>query len=500
MRITLSLLLVVAACGDNLPASDDGGDDQPEPATGRTLTGGHVIYYKSLDGATLGEETVDFWDTLIEAHVPDGDSWTIMPGIGHRDGSFEIPGLPEEGSVWLRFASRPFGDDFYWTDGDHMSLDELVLGPADPPRADEGDQIRLAVDGLSPWQDTDALAWFVPGQVVFDTAMAFSVPPATGTTDLAGTGVDWWGRPLADVTPGQPAFLVQYRLQTLAPGLELYAPLRSAKPTGFHQVAGASTTLTATVAPSSTLPYHMAIARDAFEAARTDVNPTRAGASSGHDFAINAHPTLHDGEVWVGESYPVAQLWDPSPLDGTTPLDFGDLAIPNPFPREWLADEFVTTFPVTLPMPDGSPYTLQASIGTRRTDLTSPITPAITPIRAPMIGGRDAFGDNIGVGSMPEISWQAPSTGTPTAYGLTIIEAVPNPPPPYRPGWYVTGNLWVPSDVTSVRVPADLLVDGTTYSIIFRAFAQPGQDLTARPTRSGADSAFADAIVGRFTP
>lgn len=500
MRITLSLLLVVAACGDNLPASDDGGDDQPEPAAGRTLTGGHVVYFKSLDGATLGEETFDFWDTLIEAHVPDGDGWTIMPGVGHRDGSFEVPGLPEEGPVWLRFASRPYGDDFYWTDGDHMSLDEDVLGPSNPPRSLEGDQIRLAVDGLSPWQDGDALAWFVPGQVVFDTAMALSVPPDAGTTDLAGTEVDWWGRPLADVTPGQPAFLVQYRMQTFAPGLELYAPLRAAQPTAFHQVAGASTTLTATVASTPSLDYHMAIARDAFEAVRTEIHPTNAGASYSHNFAIEALPGLVDGEVWIGESYPVAQLWDPSILDGTTPLDLGTLAIPNPYPRDWLTDEFISTFPVQLPMPDNSPFTLEASIGTRRTDFSGPITPAITPIRAPMIAGRDAFGDNAGVGITPEISWQAPSTGTPTAYGLTIIEAVPNPPPPFRPGWYLTANLWVPGDVTSVRVPADVLRDGTTYSIIFRALAQPGQDLTARPTRNSAVSAFADAILGRFTP
>jgi hypothetical protein len=499
MRITVSLLLLVAACGDNLPAPHDGGgDDQPDPPAGRTLTGGHVVYYKGLDGTVLSDEAYDFWDTLIEAHVPDGDGWRIVPGVGHRDGSFEVPGLPEEGSMWLRFASRPYGEDFYWTDGGHMSLDEYVLGPSDPPRSDVDDQILLAVDGLAAWQDTDALSWFVPGQVVFDNAITSAVSPAVGTTDLAGAAVPWSGRPLADVTAGQPAFVVQYRLQTFAPGLELFAPLRTASPP-IHQVAGTNATLTATLAPAPPLTYHMAIARDAFEAARTEISP-KAGASWSHDFAINAEPGLVDGETWIGESYPVAQVWDPAVIDGTTPLDLGDIAIPNPYPRAWLTDMFVASFPVTVPMPDGTPKTLQASIGTRRTDFTGPLAPAITPVRAPTIAGQDAFKDNNGVGLTPVIAWQAPATGTATAYGLQIIEAVTNPPPPFRPGWYVTGNLWVPGDVTSVRVPADLLKKDTTYSIVFHAFAQPGQDITARPTRSGATSAFADAIVGRFTP
>ena len=229
------------------------------------------------------------------------------------------------------------------------------------------------------------------------------------------------------------------------------------------------------------------------------MNPN-AGPSWSRNFGINANPGLLDGDLLIGETYPVAQLWDPSLVEGSTPLDLGEIAIPNPYPREWLTDEFVASFPVEVPLPDGSPWTLEASIGTRRTEFTGPLTPAITPIRMPEIAGRDAFADNDGVGLTPVISWQAPTTGMATTYGLTIIEAVTNPTPPFRPGWYITGNLWVPGDVTSVRVPADLLREGTTYSIVFHAIAQPGQDLTVRPSHNGAATAFADAIIGRFTP
>src|SRR5262249_38673426 len=153
----------------------------------------------------------------------------------------DIDGLPD-GPVWLRFAERPAGQDFYWTDATHMSFDETVLGPEDPPRSNVGDHIDLAVDGLAPWQDGDQLAWFVPGQVVFDNDTTGYPPPANGTTDLGGLAIAWDGRPLADVGTTTPAFLVQYALQTFAPGIDMLAPVRAGHPT-VHQVAGSDSTL-----------------------------------------------------------------------------------------------------------------------------------------------------------------------------------------------------------------------------------------------------------------
>src|SRR5262249_46382016 len=158
---------------------------------------------------------------------------------------------------------------------------------------------------------------------------------------------------------------------------------------------------TSTLAPPPVLSYHLAIALDAFEAVRTAIHPSNAGASTSHYFSISALPTLVNGEVWVGEEYPLASPADLSFLDGTTPLDAGDLPIPNPYPRAWLTDSFVSTFPVKMPMPDGTPKMLQGSIGTRRVDFSGAITPAITPIRAPMIAGRDGFVDTTGVGFTP---------------------------------------------------------------------------------------------------
>jgi hypothetical protein len=500
LRAALAAPFALAACGDNL---DGTGDDEPVPE-GRVVTGSHLVHYRALDGSELEQLPVDLFDTLIEAQVPSptGEGWDVVGGAGHRDGSFTIAGLPD-GPLWLRIATRPVGEAYIWTDTDHLDLDETVLGPEDPPRALEGDELLLDVDGLSPWTAGDALAWFVPDDIVYDTDLVQLSPPGPETTDLDGLPVDWSGRVLASVASGDQAYVVQYRPQTLVPGspdVQVFAPLRAASPV-IDQVAGENATLAATVIKPDALPYRLAWARETFEAERTAIHPTRAGASYYHDWAMTALPAIVDGEVWITVEYPLARLVDGSILEGTTPLDLGELAIPNPYPREWITDSYVVAFPVDYPMPDGTPFQLEAAIGTRRRDFTpTPATPAVTPIRAPRLAGRDAFADNTGVGVTPELAWTAPATGTATAYQVRVIEALTEPPPPYRPGWYLVTELWVPGDVTSLAFPADVLVPGHTYGLIVRAFAQPGQDIGTRPYRTGADAAFADAILGTFTP
>ncbi len=496
MRHLIALLLVTG-CGDNLPAADD---DVVQEPTGRTLTGSQVVSFRHIDGTLLSQTPTDLWSTVIEAHVPDGDTWRVLPGTGHRDGSFEISGLPE-GAAWLRVSRRPFGDSFYWTSADHVSFDESVLGAQDPRAADEGDQLGLAVDGIAPWQEGDELAWFVPDDDVFSMNLMSDAPPSTDATMITDTSIDWAWRPLADAAAGDATFLVQYRTQELAPGVSIRAPLRATSPR-LHQEPGIDATLTASLSTPATLSYHLAWALDAFEAQRTAAHPTLAGPSYGHGFALFALPGLVNDELWTGTEYPVASLADPTLFDGTTAVDLGEIEIPNPYPRSWLNDMYVVTFPVEFPLPDGSPATLEAALGRRSAALTGagPAMPLITAVRAPQIAGRDAFKPLAAVGMTPEIRWDAPAIGTPTSYRLQIIEGVTDAPPPYRPGWYVSAELFVPGNVTSIRVPADVLRTGATYGIVIRSFSQPGHDVERQPFQSRGSAGFADTIVGPFTP
>jgi hypothetical protein len=492
-RFTLSLL-ALAACGDNLPGMPD---DEPEPVTGRTLTGDQVAYFRTLDRSLLDHEETDLWSTVIEVHAPDGDGWRVVPGTGHRDGSFEVPGVPD-GHVWLRTARRPFGDVFYWTDADHVAFDENVLGPLAPRQARDGDQLKISVEGAAPWAEGDSLAWFVPDDIVYDMDLLWNTPPALASTAIDAT-IDWTGRSLADAPAGDASLLVQYSKQEHS-GLTMRAPVRAAQP-ALRQKPGVTGTLATSLVEPPTLPYRVQWGRDLVEAERTAIHPTRAGASTYHSWALTAIPGIVDGEMWVGIEYPLAQLDMPEVLHDTTPLELEEMEIPNPFPREWLIDSYVTMFPVELPLPDSTPFTLEAVIGQRTTELAGASEPMLTPLRAPTIAGHDGFARSIvGVGTTPEIAWTLPAVGTPTSYRLQLIQAVTNPPIPYRPGWYVAAELIVPGDVTRVRVPADVLQPGETYAVVARTFAQPGHDVRTRPFVSRGTAAFADTIFGPFTP
>ncbi|MGN6108409.1 MAG: hypothetical protein ACTHU0_25110 [Kofleriaceae bacterium] len=490
-RLLLSLALL-AACGDNLAGP---GDDDPM-ATGHRLTGEHIVRFRAFNGTPLGRYPVDLWDSVIEAHAPDGDGWRVIPGQGHRDGSFEIRGVPD-GDVWLRISRLGGSDAFYWTDAERVTFEEPLLGAPDGPRGEDGDQLFLAVDGVDAWQPGDELSLYVPEDNVIAQDVVAGAP-APGTTDLAGMPIDWTGRLLANVEPDEPAFLVQYRVRELG-GVEVRAPIRATNPQ-LRQVPGDDATLTATLIEPPVLPYRFRWARDAFEAERTAIHPTRTGASYYHDYSMTALPSRRGDEVWGGMEMPMLMLADPSVLEGTTELDLGVIPLPNPYPREWLFDSHVVVFPVALPLPNGEEYTLDAAIGLRRNDFTGEaVRPALTPIRAPTLAGRDAFADQSGVGAAPVLAWQLPETGEPTAHRIQVIEAVLAPPVPYQPGWYITAELYVPGDVTSVRLPADLLRADTTYSIVVRSMAQPGQDIRTRPMRNAGVAAFADAVLGRFT-
>lgn len=495
MRTPLFCIALVAACGDNSSPPDD----SPDVVVGRTITGNHLVQYRSLDKALLESEPVDMWNNVIEAQVPEGNGWSIRPGTGHRDGTFTIPDVPE-GRYWLRVARRPFGETFYWTGGDHISFDEDVLGPMYPDSADDGDQLLLAVDGLSPWQESDELAYFVPEDIVFDTNLVSWPPPDPDTTDLAGRAVDWTGRSLANVDGDEPAFVVQYRTQNVAEGLDLHMPLRSANPT-IAQAAGADATLDTTLTVPDALSYHLAWARDRFEEQRTAIHPS-TGPSWSHGWSISALPSVVDGDLWVGIEYPLAYATDPTIFEDTTPLDLGTVAIPNPYPTSWLVDLHVVSFPVDFPLPDGTPQTLEGIIGARRSDVTrtDAVEPTITPIRLPAIADHNGFSPQSGVGVTPVVRWAPPAVGTPTSYNLKVIQAVVDPPAPYFPGWYVAAELVLPGDVTQIRLPADLLVPGNTYGIVVRAFDQPGQDVENRPFYQRATAGFADAILGPFVP
>jgi hypothetical protein len=390
-----------------------------------------------------------------------------------------------------------------------IDLDERVLGSPEPPRDLDGPvHVVLEGDGLDPWQDGDSLAFFVPDDVIFANDLLVSAPvaPAPGDTALAGLAVDWLGRPLADVVAGDPAFVVQYRHHLSAGGVAFVAPVRGYSPAPFAHAPGTDATLAGTFSALPPLALRLAIDRPAFAAERAAIHPTRAEPPARFEMAMSAVPGPPGDAVPIGVEYPLVQLDDPAILDGEGALDLGDLVVPNPFPLEWVVGTWIATFPVHAPLPGGADDTLlEAQIGVRGGALPTPgapLAPVVTPVRAPTVAGRDAFADGVtgGVGLEPELAWEPPAVGAPTAYLVRVIQAVAAPPFPYQPGWYLVAELWLPGDVTRVTMPAEVLRAGGVYALTIRAIAQPGQDLRAAPFRGFRAGAFADTVTSAFTP
>jgi len=178
--------------------------------------------------------------------------------------------------------------------------------------------------------------------------------------------------------------------------------------------------------------------------------------------------------------------------------------VPNPFPEEWLLGSYVVTFPVSLALPSGDlATTVSAAIGSRRQDsptAASPARPVVTPVRAPRIGARSLFEEQSGVGLTPIIAWDAPAVGEATAYQVTLVRAVENPPPPYRPGWYLHAVFTLPGDVTTLPVPPGVLAEGQHFALVLKAVHQTGQDVRTAPYRVSPDFGFAEAVTSSFTP
>lgn len=492
------LLLLLAACGTDHAADTGPGEEQPGL---RTITGSEVNVYRALDGTVLDEIPDDLHDVVIEAHFPDG---TVVPGYGLRDGTFAIPDAPA-GSYWLRISRRPFGQDFLWTDADELDFGADSLAPWEPLRTEvQPSLLSFHGDGLAPWSEGDWVSFYGPDDVVFVNDLvseAVEGAPAPGDTSLDGLTVDWIGRPICNFAEGETAFVIQFAGGQNDQGVAYHAPARSFVPAPMQQEDGVPAEVNGTFAEPEAIEFRLAWDRDAFDALRPSIHPSRTGAADAHGFTLSANPGAREKELWFAPEYTLFLLDDPSVLEGTGLLDLGTFHVPNPYPRSWVGASFIAEYPVEVPFPDDAlDQPLFATVGVRsRTLPTEAVKPTMGPVQGIRLDGADASGDLQGVSATPEISLSPPALGTPNVYLVQIARAEASPPEPYRPGWYLEANLWLPGDVTSARIPADLLRSGETYSIIVRAMDAPGLELRTAPFRPTVEAAWADAVSGAFT-
>jgi hypothetical protein len=123
--------------------------------------------------------------------------------------------------------------------------------------------------------------------------------------------------------------------------------------------------------------------------------------------------------------------------------------------------------------------------------LTTPLGPRVSPVGALRIGGRSAWDNPTGVGPAPEVSWEAPTIGTPSVYLIEINRLGP----PGQEG--STRVALIETTATHVTIPPDLLQAGAYHYLT--VFALDGVD-PARPYRYRYPNGLAMTLSGYFTP
>lgn len=459
----------------------------------RVVTGLYSFTYHQDSATTL--QPRDLTTTPIQVLVPNsGGGFDTLTGQGNSDGTFSISNVPV-GYYWLKF-----GRSYLWTNVDHVQwvLDSYgrpdVVYPGTSPT-----NLQMTVTDLNAWQGTDELFWAVPNQGYSYSTFGLSGitnAPNPGDTALTNYTMDFVqvGLPLLDATKGDQGYVTQLTSrvasgQTFRALGKVFTLPATTMTDGAPAVANGGFL---DISQSSTVRLNWK--RSALAAMTSSVNPTATVGTT--EFGLWVSPL----GTSVGVPLEAFQIftYDSGDVGATTDLDLGDLAYGNPFPSAWttLAETYFiwnvsylapgATTPVVM---GRSAYTATTTLPTAAT----PIAPLLSPIQNPKINGKSLFENQVGVGLTPSISWDAPSTGAPTGYVVSVYPLVN------------TGGVSSFQARTTFRtvarsftLPPGVLASGSTYVITISAVRNPGYSYASNPFQSAfpyATSPMASAIV-----
>ncbi|MFE8596756.1 hypothetical protein [Archangium violaceum] len=472
----------------------------------------------------------DLSATTIGAYVPsaDGSRFVYVAGTGRSDGTFTIPGV-ERTPYYLRYGST-----WIWTSSRFVDLSSASLGRPGVAQEPAGTQLAFELDGLTPWQSSDALQLHAtgPGIGYFTLACAYDfLWPDDGATTL--TGFFDYGNAMRncgavparfDSSLGDFFHVTQHvsrmDYSTLPSGLS-FAELRK----GFqaHELSGptdggmgdggtgdggmvdagmaspGTLTVKGTLLPLPTTTQSFDFRASEFEAL----------ALAAHSGAVMVEEAVNLGtlpsylEYGQYDGYPdLAYATNASPGQGNFPVVF---EYGNPYPSYWPKIVMASASAV-------SPFSVDlADGGTSRTvwystsvfsqspvweGSTQPLIPMVGPPRDLRVNGVPASGGGptvSAVGTSPALSWAAPSLGAPTRYQARLYELYATPTGGTARtllGYYTTTD-------TQLRLPN--LVAGKTYFVVLYAYAIPGTT-PGKPFQDGPEFHYASVFSAKFSP
>ncbi|KAA6462016.1 hypothetical protein DYQ86_10325 [Acidobacteria bacterium AB60] len=427
------------------------------------VRGTAIDTYLTATGSVTKPE--DLSNAYIGVSFQNGSSWTTVQGVGLADGTFTVSGVPT-GSYWLAIASGG-----YWTSASDLDLGQDFVGRPDAVNASNGTSLGLSFAGLNAFATDDEVDIYNPnlGQD-FDWSENLNI----GDTTFASV---WnWTGPLSISGKGDNWFVIQSHPAAVGPAVWRMA-VTATPALPLDQKDADETDLTGRLDTATSLTVHMAVKGSQFAAAAANAG----SGSSIHATTVGVYSQPFSATKGsVGENENLLETKDQTPI--TQDADYGDIAVGNPFPDSftpYVAARYEVHVPFTATGANAAvqvPAELYLS-STQMPTKDAPLTPQITPVQNLRLNSA-AFVQGLATKTLnPTLSWDAPATGTPTGYRVSVYSLTVTG---------TSGSSFQPvldlfTNDHTLTIPSGILAAGGEYFFQIRAFLAPGVDFTSAP-------------------
>jgi len=472
-----------------------GCSQQGPPPASRTISGTCLVTYFLDDGSTT--TLADCGGATVTASGLDGAGRWIQAGATvPTSRGFSVLAPAGNYLLGVKYPSYSYWE-YFETALETFALDANVVGRPDAVGASAQTIVTFNVDGMDPWDSNDYLELTSSGASTFKELVHPSGATALPSGAISALlSFDWYGSAsrLPDGSRGDVVYLHQDTTMPV-PGtaLSYQTATRFVElPATFAVANGTTQSLNATLGP---VPQTGSLSVDwrtsTFEQYRADIHPDATGTQ--HLLLVDANPHTLSNRPHLEPGTPDMVILVLAP--GTTDQNLVGIPYGQFLPSFWVEYRLVyfnAGLAVTAPGAT-SAGTFHGVIG-RYDPLpapTGPVTPGVTPPRAPRIGGLDAFQSPSSVGTTPTLSWSLPAVGVPTSYTIAISQPVLAA----NGGTAFQQIAFLTTSAMSLIVPPGLLQPGVQYVALITAYVKSPDTSDSAPYRLSFPYAYASAVM-----
>lgn len=470
-----------------------------------TVTPSGIIRISRVDTVwkQSGSTNTPFDWTSISSNVaalvpqPDG-SFQSLSGTAGANGSFQIPNVPA-GYYWLKLGPR----DTYWTSSSTFDMGSDVFIPVANPAAPTASTTNISINftSLDATATPSLFRLDTPEQAGLFYQDSINAGSTTATGGLVITGN-------LDFSVIKNAFVRQYKSVTLG-SMNGYVLGPELTLSNLSLTSGGLNTLSGALNPSVPASINLSVKGSAWLPLSDHIAPT-APAAVGSGFYLSALPYIAADGPNMSPSTPIDLIWTntnstsifyapsscPQNPPFTADVNVGAVQYSDPFPAAWRRVFSVCqNASVTVPVPGGSPQTINLINIQTTSPPTATVTPLISAVQNPKINGTNLFTASTVSSTAPvTLTWDPPAVGAPVGYSVSIMSPATSPVP-----IELLFATTLSTAKTSVAVPPNLLSSGKTYFFVITSVVDGKSNMETSPHRSSLPTASAQLISAPIT-